>query len=154
MRNPDVTVRSRGVMEKCTYCVQRISQARIDAKREGRADRRRRIVTACQQACPSQRDRFGNINDPTSLVSKERESPRNYGLLATLNTRPAHDLPGARAQSSTRPWRRSRRPRRPPLGAHGSHDAKAPHLPFPKASGTTSRHIIAPGHTYESTAAR
>jgi len=88
MRNPDVTVRNRGVMEKCTYCVQRISHARIDAKKEDRPIRDGEVVTACQSACPAQAIVFGNINDRTSNVAQEKESPRSYGLLSELNTRP------------------------------------------------------------------
>jgi molybdopterin-containing oxidoreductase family iron-sulfur binding subunit len=88
MRNPDVTVRSRGVMEKCTYCVQRINQARVAAKLEDRSIRDGDIVTACQAACPTEAITFGNINDPTSKVSKRKASPLNYPLLAELNTRP------------------------------------------------------------------
>jgi Fe-S-cluster-containing dehydrogenase component len=87
-RNPDVTVRSRGVMEKCTYCVQRISQARVTAKLEDRAIRDGEIVTACQAACPTEAIVFGNINDPESRVAKVKQSPLNYGLLDELNTRP------------------------------------------------------------------
>ncbi len=88
MNNPDVTVRNRGVMEKCTYCVQRISATRIEAKKEGREIRDGEIVTACQSACPSQAIAFGNINDTQSEVSKLRADPRAYGLLAELNTNP------------------------------------------------------------------
>ncbi|MDZ7360593.1 MAG: TAT-variant-translocated molybdopterin oxidoreductase [candidate division KSB1 bacterium] len=87
-RNPDVTVRSRGVMEKCTYCVQRINEARITAKKEDRQIRDGEIVTACQQVCPTQAIAFGDMNDPNSQVSRLKASKLNYGLLTHLNTRP------------------------------------------------------------------
>jgi len=109
MRNPDVTVRSRGVMEKCTYCIQRISHARIDAKKDGNglvADGD--VVTACQQACPTRAIVFGNLNDQQGEARKLKHSPLNYGVLAELGTQPRTtylarvanphpDLPGPRA---------------------------------------------------------
>jgi molybdopterin-containing oxidoreductase family iron-sulfur binding subunit len=88
MRNPDVSVRSRGVMEKCTYCVQRISERRIDAEREDRKINDVELQTACQQSCPAGAIIFGNINDPNSKVSKLKAHSRNYTLLGELNTRP------------------------------------------------------------------
>ncbi len=88
LRNPDVTVRSRGVMEKCTYCVQRISAARIEADKENRPIRDGEIVTACQAACPAEAIVFGNIRDPQSRVARLKAEQRNYALLGALNTRP------------------------------------------------------------------
>jgi len=87
-RNPDVTVRSRGVMEKCNYCVQRINAARIQSKREDREIRDGEIVTACQAVCPTEAIVFGNINDANSRVARLKASPRNYTMLEDLNTRP------------------------------------------------------------------
>jgi MoCo/4Fe-4S cofactor protein with predicted Tat translocation signal len=88
MRNPDVSVRSRGVMEKCSYCVQRITAARIAADKENRPIKDGEIQTACQQACPAQVITFGNINDKTSRVAALRNDERTYQVLADLNTRP------------------------------------------------------------------
>jgi MoCo/4Fe-4S cofactor protein with predicted Tat translocation signal len=88
MRNPDVSVRSRGVMEKCTYCVQRISERRIDAEKEDRKINDAELQTACQQSCPASAIVFGNINDPNSKVSNLKAQARNYSLLGELNTRP------------------------------------------------------------------
>ena len=88
LRNQDVSVRSRGVMEKCTYCVQRINHARIDAKNGGEAIKDGAIKTACEQACPTQAIVFGDINDRGSRVSKLKADVRDYGLLEDLNTKP------------------------------------------------------------------
>ncbi len=87
-RNPDVSVRSRGVMEKCTYCVQRIRYGEIVAEREHRPIRDGEVRTACQSACPSGAIVFGDLGDPASLVGKWKAEPSNYGLLAELNTMP------------------------------------------------------------------
>ena len=87
-RNPDVSVRSRGVMEKCTYCVQRIQEAKIHAEKEQRRVRDGDIVTACESACPTDAIVFGDINDPASRVARLKTDSRNYALLGDLNTQP------------------------------------------------------------------
>jgi molybdopterin-containing oxidoreductase family iron-sulfur binding subunit len=88
LHNPDVTVRTRGVMEKCTYCVQRINASRIEAKKENRSIRDGDIVTACQAACPTEAIVFGNIHDAESRVARLKAEPLHYALLGELHTRP------------------------------------------------------------------
>jgi len=88
MRNPDVSVRSRGVMEKCNYCVQRIQSVKIQSEIEGRRAQDGEIVTACQAVCPTEAIVFGDVNDPNSRVSKLKASERDYSLLGELNTKP------------------------------------------------------------------
>ncbi len=86
--NPDVSVRARGVMEKCTYCVQRLNRSQIDAKLQGRPFKDGDVVTACQQSCPAQAIEFGDLRDPKSRVAAAKQSSRRYDLLAELNTKP------------------------------------------------------------------
>jgi molybdopterin-containing oxidoreductase family iron-sulfur binding subunit len=87
--NPDVTVRSRGVMEKCTFCIQRIQEAKIEARRTGAALRDGDIQTACQQSCPAGAIVFGDLNDPNSQVARLMRSNRRYRVLEEINVRPS-----------------------------------------------------------------
>ena len=88
MHNPDVTVRSRGVMEKCTFCIQRVHEGRLQAEKEDRLLRDGEVLTACQQACPTNAIIFGDIRNKDSLVSKLKQEPHNYGMLTELNVYP------------------------------------------------------------------
>jgi molybdopterin-containing oxidoreductase family iron-sulfur binding subunit len=88
VRNPDVTVRSRGVMEKCSYCMQRIQEAKIETEKQNRRVHDGEVITACQQVCPTRAIRFGDLNDPKADVVKQKQLPRQYALLDDLNTRP------------------------------------------------------------------
>jgi molybdopterin-containing oxidoreductase family iron-sulfur binding subunit len=94
-RNPEVTVRSRGVMEKCTYCVQRIARSRIAAERENRRLSDGQVLTACQQACPATAIVFGDLNDPNASVTRLKKNSRSYSVLEELNTRPRTSWLGA-----------------------------------------------------------
>jgi molybdopterin-containing oxidoreductase family iron-sulfur binding subunit len=87
-RNPDVSVRSRGVMEKCTYCVQRIREAEITAEIESRPVRDGEIKTACQQVCPTEAIIFGDKNNRQNQVAKRQAEKLSYSMLSDLNTRP------------------------------------------------------------------
>jgi molybdopterin-containing oxidoreductase family iron-sulfur binding subunit len=95
LRNPDVSVRSRGVMEKCTYCVQRIQEAKIESEKQNRKVQDGEIITACGAACPTNAIVFGDINDPNSQVNKLKAQERNYSLLDFLNTQPRTTYLGA-----------------------------------------------------------
>jgi molybdopterin-containing oxidoreductase family iron-sulfur binding subunit len=87
--NPDVTVRSRGVMEKCTFCAQRLQEAKIESKASGNPIKDGEVQTACQQTCPARAIQFGDLNDPASRVAKLMRSGRRYRVLEELNVRPS-----------------------------------------------------------------
>jgi molybdopterin-containing oxidoreductase family iron-sulfur binding subunit len=103
--NPDVTVRTRGVMEKCSFCIQRIQEAKAEASREGRKLRDGDITPACQQSCPAKAIVFGNLEDPESAVARLAASQRSYSVLEELNVQPsvrylAHVYNGPRTKGS------------------------------------------------------
>ena len=104
VRNPDVTVRSRGVMEKCTYCVQRINAAKIDSEKQDRPIRDGEIVTACQQACPADAIVFGNLNDPASRVAQLKADERNYCAARRIEHAPANDVSRGDPERRIRSW--------------------------------------------------
>jgi molybdopterin-containing oxidoreductase family iron-sulfur binding subunit len=87
--NPDVTVRSRGVMEKCSFCIQRVQEAKAEAARKGEPVRDGDVMPACAQSCPAGAIVFGNLNDPKSAISASHRNPRHYEVLAELNVRPS-----------------------------------------------------------------
>ena len=126
LNNPDVTVRARGVMEKCTYCVQRINEARYTAEIEGRPIRDGEVVTACQAACPTQAIVFGDLNDKNSRVAKLKADPRNYGLLDGAEHAAADDLSGQAEEPQPRARRRSRTMASEPEGKDRSDVAGCP----------------------------
>ncbi len=117
MRNPEVTIRSRGVMEKCTYCTQRIATARIEAEKDGRKVRDGEVLTACQSVCPSDAIIFGDMNDPNSAVSRSKKDRRDYNLLNELNTQPRTTyLAGLKNQNKEMPDYVAPKP----AGGHGA----------------------------------
>ncbi len=133
MRNPDVSIRSRGVMEKCTYCTQRISNARIEAEKDGRKIRDGEILTACQSACPTDAIVFGDLNDETSKVAKLKKDHRNYNLLNELNTQPRTTyLAGLKNLNKEMPGYKSlkipeKKLKSPEGGDHGAKTSEAAH---------------------------
>ena len=102
--NPNVTVRMRGVMEKCTYCVQRIEEARISARREGRPMKDGDIVTACAQACPADAIVFGDLNDPRGRVAQVSATGRAYHSSGRARYAPSHDVSWQDPQPQSRSW--------------------------------------------------
>ena len=114
MRNPNVTVRWRGVMEKCTYCIQRISEARINSEEENRKIHDGEIKTACQQVCPAQAIVFGDIGDPNSRVSKLKVAPLEFLHARRIEHASAHDVSGqiAKSEPETRRMNRNDNPSR------------------------------------------
>ncbi|MEP7076447.1 MAG: TAT-variant-translocated molybdopterin oxidoreductase [Acidobacteriota bacterium] len=118
MRNPEVSIRSRGVMEKCTYCTQRISAARIEAEKDRRAIRDGEILTACQSVCPANAITFGDMHDPNSQVARTKKDRRNYNLLNELNTQPRTTyLAGLKNQNKEMPDYRAPKPHSGMMGA-------------------------------------
>lgn len=122
MRNPEVTVRSRGVMEKCTYCTQRIAAARIEAEKSGRRIADGEVVTACQSVCPTQAITFGDLNDPNSMIVRSKSDKRDYKLLNELNTQPRTSyLAGLKNQNTLMPdYKELKHP--PVHNAEGGHE--------------------------------
>ena len=147
-RNPEVTVRSRGVMEKCTYCVQRIRSAQIDAQPRRRAVRDGEVVTACQAACPARVIVFGDLKNEHSKVKRLREDPLNYELLGELNTRPRTTYLAALKNPNPALEQLERGDRDMATG-HETAASGAPEHPV-GTPGATATPVIAPGYTYGS----
>ena len=151
MRNPDVTVRSRGVMEKCSYCVQRIEYAKIEADKENRPIKDGEIVTACQQSCPTSAITFGNLNDPVEPRGQGQAAGARLPCARRPQLPPPHHLYGRRHQPETQPLRPSRRPRRyrwlPKVLSTIPHAARS----TPMIDPVTGEYaVIAPGHNFKS----